>query len=166
MKLVIVFFIALLFTSCSWFPYKFKDVSVDPNLKSFKVAYFENKARYINPQLTPKITDKLRQKIISQTKLSPTTGEANLEISGYINEYSVTTSGLSTGNGPSTNRLNVGVTVEIKNNLNPDKTIQAEISRNFDFAANKSISEAEAQLSDEIVRNVVDEIFNKIFSNW
>jgi hypothetical protein len=158
------FLLLFVFTSCKW--YRFKDVSIDPKLKTFKVVYFENKARYVNPQLTPKITDKLRQKIISQTKLTLTNGDANLEISGFINEYSFTTSGLSTGSGASTNRLNIGLTVTIKNNLEPDKTIEANISRNFDFASSLSTSQAEAKLNDEIIKNVVDEIFNKIFSNW
>jgi Lipopolysaccharide-assembly len=158
--------IAAIFTGCKWFPYKFNDVSIDPKLKTFKVIYFENKARYVNPQLTPKITDKLRQKITAQTKLSPTSGDAHLEISGYINEYSVSTSGVTTGNNASSNRLNVGVTVEIKNNLDPSKTVESTITRNFDFAAGLNLAQAEAQLSDDIVKNVVDEIFNKIFSNW
>jgi hypothetical protein len=146
--------------------YKFTDASVPINLKTFKVVYFENKARYINPQLTPRITDKLRQKVVNQTKLSQTNGDADLEISGFVNEYSVTTSGLSGGNAASTNRLNVGLTVVIKNNKEPEKSIEENITRNFDFSSALSLPQAEASLSDEIVKNVVDEIFNKIFSKW
>ena len=36
----------------------------------------------------------------------------------------------------------------------------------FDFDGNKSLTEAEGVLNDELIRNLVDEIFNKIFSNW
>jgi len=38
--------------------------------------------------------------------------------------------------------------------------------RTFDFPATQSLSEAESTLTADIVRNIVDEIFNKIFSNW
>jgi hypothetical protein len=152
--------------SCSWFPYKTKDVSIDPDVKTFRVDYIENKARYINPQLSPRITDKLRQKITAQTSLKPSTGEAHLEISGFVSEYSVTTSGVSDGRNAITNRLNISITVEIKNNPHPEKSIQSVVSRNFDFPAQLTIAQAEARLGDEIVKNVVDEIFNKIFSNW
>ncbi|MFN5422250.1 MAG: hypothetical protein ACK5AO_03190, partial [bacterium] len=47
--------------------YSLKDVSIPPEVKTVRVFYIENKARYINPQLSPKLTDKLRQKIINQT---------------------------------------------------------------------------------------------------
>jgi hypothetical protein len=155
----------LVLASCKSFPYKFNDTSIPPNLKTFKVVYIENKARYVNPQLSPKLTDRLRQKIIAQTKLTPVTGDADLEISGSVTQYDVSTSGVSNNQG-STNRLNVGLTIDLKNNKDPEKSQQVNITRNFDFAASLSISQAEAQLSEEIIKNVVDEIFNKIFSNW
>jgi hypothetical protein len=157
--------VSLLVVACN-FPYKFTDTAVDPKLKTFKVTYIENKARYVNPQLSQKITDRLRIKIISQTKLTPTTGDADLEISGSIVQYDVSTSGVSNNQG-ATNRLNVGLSIDLTNNKEPDKSQKgASIVRNFDFAASLTINQAEAQLSDEIVKNVVDEIFNKIFSNW
>jgi hypothetical protein len=36
----------------------------------------------------------------------------------------------------------------------------------FDFDANVSLSQAEAGLTADIVKNLTDDIFNKIFSNW
>ncbi len=161
----IYLFIIIAFSACS-VSYKFNDVSIDSNLKTFKVAYFENKARYINPQLTPKLTDKLRQKIINQTKLKNTNGEADIEISGYVSEYSVSTSGVGNGSTASSNRLNIGLVINIKNNKDPNKTVEENIARNFDFPANLTLSEAEARLNEEIVKNVVDEVFNKLFSKW
>lgn len=157
---------SLFFLSCKWFPYKFKDVSIPPNLKTFKVNYIDNKARYINPQLSAQITDRLRQKITNQTRLSPASDNPHLEISGTITEYSVTTSGVSGTRESSTNRLNVGMSINIKNNLEPDKSIESTISRSIDFPATLTLTQAEARFSEEIIKNVVDEIFNKIFSNW
>jgi hypothetical protein len=158
-------FLFVTIVSCS-VSYKFNDVSVDSNLKTFKVTYFENKARYVNPQLTPKLTDKLRQKIINQTKLNNTNGDADIEISGYVSEYSVTTSGVGNGSTASSNRLNVGLVVNIKNNKDPNKTVEENINRNFDFPSNLTLSQAEARLNEDIIKNVVDEVFNKLFSKW
>jgi Lipopolysaccharide-assembly len=164
--LTIAVLFTLAFSSCKWFPYKFNDASVPPNLKTFKVLYIENKARYINPQLSPQITDRLRQKITNQTRLSPANDGAHLEISATITEYSVTTSGVSGTRESSTNRLNIGMSINIKNNVEPDKSIESSISRSIDFPANLTLTQAETQYSEEIIKNVVDEIFNKIFSNW
>ena len=46
--------------------YGFKDIGGLPiEVKTFRVNYFENKAEYKNPQLSPQITEKLKQKIIT-----------------------------------------------------------------------------------------------------
>jgi hypothetical protein len=159
-----VVILAIMVSGCGI--YKFNDASVDPDLKTFKVQYIENKARYINPALSPKITDKLRQKVISQTKLKQNNDTPHLEIIAIINEYSVSTSGVSNGTNATQNRLNVGLSVQIKNNLKPANSVEESINRSFDFPATSSLAEAEGRLTEDIIKNVVDEIFNKIFSKW
>jgi Lipopolysaccharide-assembly len=142
-----------------------RDVSIPPEVKTVKVNYFENKARYVNPQLSPRLTDKLRQKIINQTRLSQTNNDAHYEVSGYISDYSVSTSGIS-NQQTSSNNLNVSVHVIFRNHLDETKNFEADLTRNFPFSASLSLSQAEAQLNDQIINNVTDEIFNRIFSNW
>src|ERR1044071_8576619 len=104
--------VALLFTGC----YTFKDIgSIPKEVKTFRVNYIENRARYINPQLSPQLTDKLRQKITGQTRLTGISGDdAHFDISGLVTSYNVTTSGISPNgqNGQqqaSINRLTVTV---------------------------------------------------------
>lgn len=166
MKYLLIILLSILGISCGSFSYKFNDVSIDPALKTFKVVYIDNKARYVNPQLTPLITDKLRQKIIAQTRLQPTQGEAHIEISGTLTDYNISTSGVGGDGTQNTNRLTVGLNITIKNNLEPNKNTESNITRTFDFASSQTINQFETARTDEIVKNVVDEIFNKLFSNW
>ena len=142
-----------------------KDVSIPPEVKTVKVNYIENRARYINPQLSPRLTDKLRQKIVNQTRLSQISGEADYEISGQITDYSVSTSGIS-NQQVSSNNLNVSVKIEFRNRLDEKKNLTTSITRNFPFASSLSLSQAETQLNEQIISNLTDEIFNKIFSTW
>lgn len=152
----------VLFTGC----YSFKDVSIPAEVKTVRIGYFENKARYINPQLSPQLSDKLRQKINNQTRLTQVqSDDAHYDISGYVSDYSITTAGISNQQAAN-NRLTVTVNIIFKNNLDPTKNFEASVSRNFDFSANLSLQQAEAQLSETIIQNTVDEIFNRIFSNW
>lgn len=145
--------------------YTFKDVSIPPEIKTVKVNYLENKARYINPTLSPQLTDRLRQKIVSQTRLIQTNNDdAHYVISGQITGYDVITTGVSQQQA-SVNRLNVTFHLELRDNVN-NKDTESDISRSFDFSANLSLSQAEAQLREDILKNLTDEIFNKIFSNW
>ena len=151
-------------SSCH-FKYGFKDVSIPDTIKTVKVLYIENKARYINPQLSPRLTDKLRQKIVSQTKLSQTNSEnADWEITGYITDYSFSTSAIS-GQQVANNRLTVGLHITL-NNRKADDIKDYDVSRSFEFKGNQSFQQAEASLLDEILRTMTDEIFNKLFSNW
>jgi len=142
-----------------------KDVSIDPKVKTVKVNYIENRARYINPLLSPSLTDKLRQKIINQTRLNQTNGEADYDISGIITDYSQSTSGIS-NQSVASNNLNITVHIIFRNRLDEKKDFEADITRNFPFASTLSLPQAEAQLKDQILTNLTDEIFNRIFSNW
>ncbi len=157
--------IALL-SGCATCKYSFNDASVPPEVKTFRVNYLENKARYVNPQLSPQLTEGLKRKIIGSTRLTQTNDDnAHYDISGYVSDYSVTTSGITNGT-TSNNRLNVSFHLIFKNSLDEKKSFEADVSNAFDFNANQSLSQAEVEKNDEIVRNIVDAVFNKIFSNW
>lgn len=151
------------FSSCG--VYSFKDVSIPPEVKTVKIGVLENRARYVDPQLSPRLTDRVRQKITNQTRLTPTNSDdAHYQISGYISEDNISTAGISSQQA-ATNRLTIGVHITFRNTITA-KTQEFDIARNFDFSANLTRQQAEAQLSEEILKNVSDEIFNRIFSNW
>lgn len=153
-------------SGCSTCKYSFNDVSIDPEVKTFRVNYLENKARYINPQLSPQLTERLKQKIIGTTRLKQTNDDnAHFDISGYVSDYSVTTTGITSGNS-STNRLTVSFHVVFKNTLDEKKNFESDVTSTFDFSSSQNLSQVESERNDEIVRNIVDAVFNKIFSNW
>lgn len=154
----------LLLTSCG--VYSFRDAVIPDNIKTVKIGFIENRARYVNPQLAPLLTDKLQQKIISQTKLSRTNSDdAHYQIYATITTYDPSqTIGVSAQQA-STNRLTVTVHVILKKTLE-NKEQEFDVTRNFDFSANLTLNQAEGQLMDDIVRNITDDIFNQIFSNW
>ena len=158
---------AIIFLSgCATCKYSFKDVSIPVEVKTFRVNYLENKARYINPQLSPQLTEKLKQKIIGSTRLQQTNDDnAHYDIGGYVSDYSVTTTGIQAGTS-STNRLTVSFHIIFKNTLDEKKNFETDVTSTFDFDANQSLSQIESARNDEIIKNIVDAAFNKIFSNW
>ncbi len=163
---LLLLIVVIISTSCG--VYSFRDVSVDySKYKSIKIGFIENKARYINPQFSVKLTDKIQQKIISQTKLIRTNNDdANYILSGYISSYDPSqTVGISNSQ-TQTNRLTVTVHITLRDNVE-NKTQEFDVTRNFDFNASLSLQQAEADLLEkEIIPTITDEIFNKIFSNW
>jgi Lipopolysaccharide-assembly len=167
-----IFFFLTLCTICSiaFFNsscgiYKFKDVSFPDSIKTFKVNPIENRATYVNTQLSPQLTDKLRRKIISQTKLKQTNGDnPDWEISGTITDYSFSTSGISNQQTAS-NRLNVTVHI-IRSDLKSGDSKEYNVTRNFDFPASQSLQQAESSLLNDMIRGLSDDIFNQLFSTW
>jgi hypothetical protein len=156
---------AIAFTNNSCGIYKFNEASIPDTIKTVKVIFIENRATYINPQLSPQLTDKLRQKIVSQTKLKQTSGDnADWEISGTITDYSFSTSGIS-NQQTSTNRINIAVHI-ILNRIKDGTTEEYDVSRNFDFPASQTLQQAESGLLTEMIRGMTDDIFNRIFSKW
>lgn len=157
------------FDSCG--VYSFADVSIPDSIKTIRINFFENRAQYINPRLAQALTDRVRQRISNQTKLTLTNNDnAHYDISAVITNYSVSTSGIS-ANEPaqrqtSMNSLNVGVTVTLRNQLAGGDPQEYQVSRSFPFAASLSLQAAESKLLDEIVTNLTDDIFNRVFSNW
>ncbi len=152
------------FATCK---YGFKDTSPIPTeVKSFRVNYFENRAEYKNPQLSPQVTEKLKQKIISTTRLRQTNDdEAHYDISGFVSAYYTSTTGITNSNS-SLNRLTATFHLIFKNTLDETKNFEADVTYSVDFDANLSLNQVEQLKGDEISKNLTEAIFNKIFSNW
>ncbi len=154
---------ASLLSSCG--VYSFKDVSIPPDVKTIRFGYIENKSRYVNPQLSPQLTDQLKQKINSQTRLRQVESGGDWDVTAYISNYDISTAAVSNQKS-ATNRLTVGVHIIFKDTRDEKKNYEADISRNFDFDANTSFSVAEPALLPQILTTMTDDIFNRLFSNW
>lgn len=163
----IIGFLLIFILSFATCKYGFKDTSPIPiDVKTFRVNYLENKASYVNPQLSPQLTEKLKQKIINTTRLRQNNNDdAHYDVSGYVSQYQLSTTGIS-GTNATQSRLSVGFHLIFKNTLDDKKNIETDVVYNLDFDANKTLPEIESSQGSVIVSNLVDAIFNKIFSNW
>ena len=120
----------------------------------------------MNPQISQKFFDKIQTKIIGGTKLTRTNDDnAHYVINSTITRYDATQTVGVSAQQASTNRLTVSLHIILKKTLT-NETEEFDVSRSFDYSANLSLQQAEAQLLDEVVRSLTDDIFNRIFSNW
>ena len=165
-KILLLIAGCLLLGSCGI--YSFKDVSIDyTKTKTIKVGYIENNARYVNPTLSPSLTDKLKQKISSSTKLVLTNSDnADLVVTGYVSDYSVSTAAITTTQA-ATNRLAVTVHLTIKNNKENTDPEEKDVTRNLDFSANILLTDEENQGDyNDFIKALIDDMFNQLFSKW
>lgn len=159
-------FICFVFSISSCGIYTFNDVSIPPEVKTIRIGFIENKAHYINPSLSAQLTDAFVKKVASQTKLTRIDDlNADYVINSVIRQYDVTTSGVSATNQASLNRLTVGLHMTLIDNTKKE-THEYDVSSTFDFSANLSLQQAETSLMSQILKDIPDAMFNKVFSNW
>ncbi len=166
-KIIISLCLLVSLASCATCKYGTKDIgAIPPEIKTFRVNYLENKAQYVNTQLSPQLTEQVKAKIINTTRLKQTNNDdAHYDISGFVSQYYTSTVSIA-GNNSSGNRLTVGFHLVFRNTLDESKNFETDLLRTFDFDARLSLQDAERTLNESIVKNITDEIFNKIFSNW
>ena len=153
-------------TSCTG-GYSFTGASIPPGASPIAVATFPNNAATVNPQLSQKLSDELRNMFSGQTPLSVlTSGDGDMELSGEITGYDTRASALSSSDEVSMNRLTISVRVHFVNNIDHDADFDQQFSRYRDYPASQDFSSVEASLVGEIVTELCEDIFNKAVVNW
>src|SRR4051812_8229981 len=60
----------LVLNGCRYISYSLREGNIAPEVKTISIAYIENSASVVVPQLSQQLTDKLRQKYLGETRLS------------------------------------------------------------------------------------------------
>jgi len=139
------------------------------DVKTVSVQYFINRAPLGNPRLSQLLTEKLKDKILSQTRLKVVNGVGDVNLEGSIESYGTQPMAVQGGNNATAalNRLSVTVRMKYNNSKDVQYDYDTSFSRYKDYDSNMSAQSAEDQyLEKEIVDNLVDDIFNKAFVNW
>jgi len=157
--------VALALSACK-INYGFTGASIAPNVKTFSVAYFQNRARLVNPNLSQQFTDGLQEKIIKQTSLNQISDNGDLEFSGQITDYDVRPMTIVSGDMAAQNRLTIGVKVKFTNNKDHTQDWEKSFNAYEDYESSQSLSAVEGTLVPEIIKKLTDDIFNASVANW
>lgn len=157
-----------LFAGACSVKYSASGASIDPLAKTVNVRFIENRAPQNNPQLSQQLTEKLRQKILAQTRLAQTNDQnADYEFKGTITGYSISNAAVTDIDKPASARLTVTVNITFLKRIGDKKGFNSQsFSRSEDFNASLTINEAEPRILPNIVTNLADDIFNRAFANW
>ncbi len=164
-KITLFVLIVLLYTGCS-VRMTLSGASIDENLKTFSVQYFNNRAAIINPLLSQKMTELLKDRIMSESRLTLVNGVGDVDFSGEITNYSIRPMAIKEDAVSAQTRLTIGVKVRYQNKQDPQKNWESSFSAYQDFASERNITEVEAELTTLIIEQLTENIFNKTFSDW
>lgn len=147
--------------------YSFTGTSIQADVKTITINYFEYKALKVNPSLSNQITEALQEKFIRLTKLEQVDIDGDLEIIGAVTGYDVKATAITANEQAAQNRLTVTVKISFVNRKYPEDDFQDKsFSAYADFDANSTLDAVESSLCEEIVEQLCEDIFNATVANW
>lgn len=166
-KLIPCLFILIIAISCR-VSYQFNGASIDySKIKTIEIKDFQNQARLVYPPLSQEFSEHMRDVFLRNTKLQMVTnGRADLEIEGEIIGYDLMALAVQDGQYASQTRLTMTVRMRFRNNVNPLEDKEETFSAYQNFNSSEMLDNIQAQLVDELNREIVDQIFNATMSNW
>ncbi len=161
---ILIAFVAFVLAACGI--YKFNDTSIAPDVHTISVYTIENRAMKVNPTLSNTLTVALQDQYRRLTKLEMLEEGGDLEVSGFITSYEVTPTAVTSQEIAAQNRLTVTVKITFRNNKHEEEDFEKSFAAYQDYDSNLSLDSVEAQLVDEIVEILVEDIFNATVANW
>lgn len=159
--------VAILFGTASCGIYSFSGTSIQPDVRTITINYFEYKALQVNPTLSNDLTEALRQRFRQMTSLEQVDQEGDLEITGEITGYSVSASSVTAQEVAAQNRLTVTVRVSFMNRKYPEDDFEGSTFSGYaDFDSSQSLDAVQSTLCEEIVDKLVEDIFNATVAQW
>lgn len=158
---------ALTLSICSCGIYSFSGTSIQPDVNTITIGYFEYRALKVNPSLSNDLTEAIRTRFRRMTRLEQVDTDGDLEITGEVTGYTVAASAVAAGDVASKNRLTITVKVNFTNRKYPEDNFE---DKNFsgyaDYDSTLSLDAVEAGLTTEIVDKLVEDIFNATVAQW
>lgn len=162
---IITFMASFLVVSCGI--YSFSGTSIQEDVKSITINYFEYKALKVNPNLSNDITMAMQDKFRKLTKLEQVDMDGDLVITGEITGYDVKATAVTSGDVAAMNRLTVTVKVNFMNRKYPEDDFDNKsFSAYADFDSTQSLDAVESSLCEEILETIVEDIFNATVAQW
>lgn len=146
--------------------YSFSGASIPEAAKTFSVAYFPNNAPMVSPTLSTMITESLKDKFSRQTKLQLVEEGGDFAFEGEITGYSSTTASVSSDNYAQMNRLTITVRVEFTNVVEPQNSFTQSFSQFADYDSQQLLTDIQSELDQQIVDQLVTDIFMAAAANW
>lgn len=147
--------------------YSFTGTSIQPDVQTVTINYFEYQALKVNPSLSNDLTTALQDKFLKLTKLEQVDMDGDLEITGAVIGYDVKAIAITANEQAAQNRLTVSVKISFTNRKYPEDDFQDKsFSAYADFDAMQQLDAVEASLCEEIIEQLCDDMFNATVANW
>lgn len=157
MKRNLFFIVVLLFIGLSscMVSYKFNGTSIDyTKIKTISVTDF------------PNFNEKLKDEYSSKTRLKLVPRDGDLQVSGEIVNYELIQIGVNTAGTSTKTKLQITLNVRFVNKQNPSENFEQRFSSYQEFSNEQTINQVQDELNEQIIEDLVNQIFNRTVANW
>ena len=160
--------LALMMTACS-ISYQFNGSSIDyTKVKTISFETFPNRSvGFVWGPMESMFNTALQDIYLQQTRLQQVNRNGDLQISGEITNYDAYNKGVGADGYSTMAELRMTVRVTFTNNSNPQENFEArQFSASREYDATQQLAAVQDELVNQMIKDIVDQIFNATVANW
>lgn len=162
-----MFVAALLFLAGCTVTYKFSGASIDyTKVKTISFTPFQNRAPYQWGPMAAMLNETISDVFVQQTKLQQVARGGDLQLDGEIIAYDQFNKSISSDGYSAMIQLKITVNVRFTNNTNHEEDFERKFSATRDFDATQTLDSVQEELVTQMIKEIVDAIFNAAVANW
>ena len=153
--------------SCS-ISYKFNGATIDyTRIKTVTIEDFPNQAPLVYPPLSQMFSERLRDHFRRNTRLEPVDANGDLVLEGAIVGYELTPMAMQEDALSAMTRFTITVRVSYTNMTDEKKSFSGRtFTASQEFDSNNLFSDVQEGLADELITDLVKQIFNATVEDW
>lgn len=166
-RFLIVPFVAVMLLVCCKISYKLTGASIDyTQIKTITIETFQNRAPYQWGPMATMLNEALGDAFIQQTKLQQVSRGGDLQLAGEITAYDQFNKSISADGYSAMVQLKMTVNVRFTNNKNHEEDFERSFSASRDFDATQSLESVQEDLVTQMIKEIVESVFNAAVANW
>ena len=160
------FILSFFLTACS-ISYKFNGASIDyTKTKTIQISDFPIRSSYVWGPMASIFNNRLRDQYADHTKLTQVRQNGDLKIEGEITRYDQRNKSVSADGYSAQTELSMTVNVRFTNNTNHNEDFEQQFTATSSYETTQSLNAVQEELVTQMVKDIVDQIFNATVANW
>lgn len=156
----------MLITACS-VTYKFNGSSINyDKVKSISIDKFPIRSAYVWSPMESMFYNAITDEYAQKTKLEVLKRNGDMQLSGEIVEYTQTNKAISADGFSAQTQLKISINVRFTNNSNHDEDFERRFSATTEYDSSQQLNAVQEELVQQMIDDIVDQIFNATVANW
>ena len=168
LNIISVLAVSLCLLAACTVSYKFNGSSI--NYDKVKTISFENfpnrSAAFVWGPMESMFNTALQDKYMQQTRLKQVRQNGDLQLSGEITNYDAYNKGVGSDGYSTMAELKMTVNVRYVNNTNHAEDFEQQFSASREYNSTQQLSAVQEDLVNQMIDEIVEQIFNATVANW